>query len=255
MPGATAPGAKALGPHMSELNLILLGPPGSGKGTQGEELQEDLRLPYYATGDILRAAVKEGTEVGKQAKEYMDKGELVPDDVIIGVISERVQRHESADGFILDVNLLAALDANADLSDGVVLDASAQAAIANAVAGGKTVNFGQAPDAFAKDAVVSTALGTVGRSLTAISRRPRAVQHAFSSGTLEHARAHERRPACRRRQPREETVSVLSVRDAEGADASELLAEIPVGTSRVSSRSRPTTRVRTSPTPWTARIR
>ncbi len=87
---------------MSELNLILLGPPGSGKGTQGEELQEDLRLPYYATGDILRAAVKEGTEVGQQAKEYMDKGELVPDDVIIGVISERVQADEAADGFILD---------------------------------------------------------------------------------------------------------------------------------------------------------
>ena len=87
---------------MSELNLILLGPPGSGKGTQGEELQEDLRLPYYATGDILRAAVKEGTEVGKHAKEYMDKGELVSDDVIIGVISERVQGDEAADGFILD---------------------------------------------------------------------------------------------------------------------------------------------------------
>ena len=87
---------------MSELNLILLGPPGSGKGTQGEELQEDLRLPYYATGDILRAAVKEGTEVGKHAREYMDKGELVSDDVIIGVISERVQGDEAADGFILD---------------------------------------------------------------------------------------------------------------------------------------------------------
>jgi adenylate kinase len=87
---------------MSELNLILLGPPGSGKGTQGEALQEDLRLPYYATGDILRAAVKEGTDVGNQAKEYMDKGELVPDEVIIGVISERVQGEEASDGFILD---------------------------------------------------------------------------------------------------------------------------------------------------------
>ena len=87
---------------MPELNLILLGPPGSGKGTQGERLQEDFRLPYYATGDILRAAVKEGTEVGKQAKEYMDRGDLVPDDVIIGVIAERVQDEEAADGFILD---------------------------------------------------------------------------------------------------------------------------------------------------------
>ncbi|HEY7266631.1 MAG TPA: adenylate kinase [Solirubrobacterales bacterium] len=87
---------------MPELNLILLGPPGSGKGTQGERLQEDFRLPYYATGDILRAAVKEGTEVGKQAKEYMDRGDLVPDEVIIGVIAERLQGDEAADGFILD---------------------------------------------------------------------------------------------------------------------------------------------------------
>jgi adenylate kinase len=87
---------------LPELNLILLGPPGSGKGTQGERLQEDFRLPYYATGDILRAAVKEGTEVGKQAKEFMDRGDLVPDAVIIGVIAERLQRSEAADGFILD---------------------------------------------------------------------------------------------------------------------------------------------------------
>jgi adenylate kinase len=89
-------------PGLPELNLILLGPPGSGKGTQGERLQEDFRLPYYATGDILRAAVKEGTEVGKQAKEYMDRGDLVPDEVIIGVIAERLQQEEAADGFILD---------------------------------------------------------------------------------------------------------------------------------------------------------
>ena len=87
---------------MSEQNLILLGPPGSGKGTQGESLQDDLRLPYYATGDILRSAIKEGTEIGKKAKEYMDRGDLVPDDVIIGVIAERVQGEEAGDGFILD---------------------------------------------------------------------------------------------------------------------------------------------------------
>ena len=87
---------------MPELNLILLGPPGSGKGTQGERLQEDYRLPYYATGDILRAAVKEGTDVGKDAQEYMDRGDLVPDEVIIAVIAERLQEDEAADGFILD---------------------------------------------------------------------------------------------------------------------------------------------------------
>ena len=87
---------------MPELNLILLGPPGSGKGTQGERLQEDFRLPYYATGDILRAAVKEGTEIGKEAEPYVKRGDLVPDEVIIGVIAERIQEEEAADGFILD---------------------------------------------------------------------------------------------------------------------------------------------------------
>jgi adenylate kinase len=87
---------------VSELNLILLGPPGSGKGTQGERLQEDFRLPYYATGDILRAAVRDGTALGREAKEYMDRGDLVPDEVIVGVIAERIAAHEAADGFILD---------------------------------------------------------------------------------------------------------------------------------------------------------
>jgi adenylate kinase len=87
---------------MSELNLVLLGPPGSGKGTQGERLNEDLRLPYYATGDILRAAVKDETELGRTAKEYMDRGDLVPDEVIVGVIAERIDSAEARDGFILD---------------------------------------------------------------------------------------------------------------------------------------------------------
>jgi adenylate kinase len=87
---------------MSELNLVLLGPPGSGKGTQGERLQEDLRLPYYATGDILRSAVRDETELGRTAKEYMDRGDLVPDDVIVGAIGERIDSGEAADGFILD---------------------------------------------------------------------------------------------------------------------------------------------------------
>ncbi|MDX6608283.1 MAG: adenylate kinase [Solirubrobacterales bacterium] len=87
---------------MSELNLVLLGPPGSGKGTQGERLQDDLELPYYATGDILRAAVREGTELGRAAKDYMDRGDLVPDDVIVGMIGERIDSSEAADGFILD---------------------------------------------------------------------------------------------------------------------------------------------------------
>jgi len=87
---------------MPELNLVLLGPPGSGKGTQGERLNEDLRLPYYATGDILRGAVRDETELGKSAKEYMDRGDLVPDEVIVGVIAERIDSEEARDGFILD---------------------------------------------------------------------------------------------------------------------------------------------------------
>jgi adenylate kinase len=65
-------------------------------------LQEDLRLPYYATGDILRAAVREGTGLGQVAKEYMDRGDLVPDEVIVGAIAERIDSSEAADGFILD---------------------------------------------------------------------------------------------------------------------------------------------------------
>jgi adenylate kinase len=87
---------------MSQLNLILLGPPGAGKGTQAERLVEDFDLPYYATGDILRAAVKEGSDLGEEAKEYMDKGDLVPDDVICRVIMDRIDRPEAADGFLLD---------------------------------------------------------------------------------------------------------------------------------------------------------
>ena len=87
---------------MAELNLVLLGPPGSGKGTQGERLNADLRLPYYATGDILRGAVRTKPRSGKSAKAYMDRGDLVPDEVIVGVIAERIDSEEARDGFILD---------------------------------------------------------------------------------------------------------------------------------------------------------
>jgi adenylate kinase len=87
---------------MSELNLILLGPPGAGKGTQAERLVDDFDLPYYATGDILRAAVKEGTELGREAKQHMDHGELVPDELITQVVVERLGSEEAQDGFLLD---------------------------------------------------------------------------------------------------------------------------------------------------------
>ena len=87
---------------MGELNLILLGPPGAGKGTQATRLVEDFDLPYYATGDILRLAVTEETEVGQEAKAFMERGDLVPDELICKVIMERVDRPEAADGFLLD---------------------------------------------------------------------------------------------------------------------------------------------------------
>jgi adenylate kinase len=87
---------------VSELNLILLGPPGAGKGTQAQRLVEDFRLPYVATGEMLRAAVREETALGREAKKYMNNGDLVPDDVIIGVAVERLQQDDCKDGFILD---------------------------------------------------------------------------------------------------------------------------------------------------------
>jgi adenylate kinase len=84
------------------LNLILLGPPGAGKGTQAERLREDFALPHISTGDILRAQVSEGTQLGSEAKRYMDAGELVPDEVIVGMITERVADGDARDGFLLD---------------------------------------------------------------------------------------------------------------------------------------------------------
>ena len=84
------------------MKLILLGPPGAGKGTQAEILNKKLGLPTISTGNILRAAVKNGTPVGLKAKEYMDAGKLVPDEVIIGVISERLAEADCQNGFILD---------------------------------------------------------------------------------------------------------------------------------------------------------
>jgi len=84
------------------MNLILLGPPGAGKGTQAERLREDFNLPHIATGDMLRAEVRDGTELGERAKRFIEAGDLVPDEVIIGMITRRISDGEAADGFLLD---------------------------------------------------------------------------------------------------------------------------------------------------------
>jgi adenylate kinase len=106
--------------------LIFLGPPGAGKGTQAQIISENHQIPHVSTGDILRAAVAQQTPLGKQAKDYMDRGELVPDALILGLIQDRLSYDDTANGWILDgfprnVNqaafleeLLAKLEQNAD---------------------------------------------------------------------------------------------------------------------------------------------
>jgi adenylate kinase len=84
------------------LNLLMLGPPGAGKGTQAERFARTRGIPKISTGDILREAVQEGTETGLRAKEIMDRGELVSDEVMIGIVSERLGRDDLAGGFVLD---------------------------------------------------------------------------------------------------------------------------------------------------------
>jgi adenylate kinase len=124
---------------VSELNLILMGPPGAGKGTQAERLVDDFDLPYYATGDILRAAIAEGTELGKEAQPVVEAGDLVPDELMIGVIMERFDTPEAEDGFILDgfprtVGQAEALDEALDrrgrsLTAALLIDAPAEEVI------------------------------------------------------------------------------------------------------------------------------
>jgi len=84
------------------MNLILLGPPGAGKGTQAQRMVDRYRIPQISTGDILRAAVKESTPLGAKAKGFMDQGKLVPDEIVIGIIAERLKTKDCDSGFILD---------------------------------------------------------------------------------------------------------------------------------------------------------
>lgn len=85
-----------------DMIFILLGPPGAGKGTYSEKLIDIYGIPQISTGDILRAAVKEGTDMGKEAKAYMDKGVLVPDEVIVGIVEDRIKQDDCKNGFLLD---------------------------------------------------------------------------------------------------------------------------------------------------------
>lgn len=84
------------------MKLILLGPPGAGKGTQAKMLMEKFAIPQISTGDMLRAAVKDGTPMGRKAREYMDAGGLVPDEVVVGIVRDRLQETDCVRGFILD---------------------------------------------------------------------------------------------------------------------------------------------------------
>ena len=87
---------------MSELDLILFGPPGAGKGTQADRLSADFQVPFISTGEMLRTNVKEQTDLGSEAKQYMDAGDLVPDQLIVKMVAERLQDDDAQDGFILD---------------------------------------------------------------------------------------------------------------------------------------------------------
>jgi adenylate kinase len=105
------------------MRLILLGGPGAGKGTQANYIKEQYQIPQISTGDMLRAAVKAGTELGKKAKEYMDSGGLVPDDVIIGLVKERIKEADCKKGFLFDGFPRTIPQADAMKDAGVPIDA------------------------------------------------------------------------------------------------------------------------------------
>ncbi len=113
------------------MNIIFLGPPGAGKGTQAQKICAALNIPQISTGDILRRAMKEGTETGKKAKSFIDAGQLVPDEVIIDIVKERLQMEDCQQGYILDgfprtVPQAEALDTFATIDSVIELDVADQ---------------------------------------------------------------------------------------------------------------------------------
>src|SRR5699024_10995062 len=84
------------------LNLILMGLPGAGKGTQADQISKEYQIPHISTGDMFRAAIEENTELGKKAKQFLDEGELVPDKITIGILQERIEQEDCNNGFLLD---------------------------------------------------------------------------------------------------------------------------------------------------------
>lgn len=105
------------------MKFILLGAPGAGKGTQAQFLTKEFNIPQISTGDMLRAAIKEGTELGKKAKEFMDAGKLVTDEIIIGLVKERIAQSDCANGFLLDGFPRTVPQADALKAAGVAIDA------------------------------------------------------------------------------------------------------------------------------------
>ena len=108
---------------MSQYRLMMLGPPGAGKGTQAKVLAERLAIPHVSTGDMLREARRRGTEMGQRAAEYMNAGQLVPDEVVIGIVKDRLEEEDARGGFILDGYPRTRGQAEALDQMGIVLDA------------------------------------------------------------------------------------------------------------------------------------
>lgn len=147
------------------MRLVLLGPPGAGKGTQSARLVERLGIPQLSTGDMLRAAVAAGTPIGLKAKALMDAGQLVPDDIVIGIIGQRIDEPDCANGFILDgfprtvaqaealAALLARKGMNLDAVVELVVDETAlvdrmRKRVAETLAAGKPVRADDNPESF-----------------------------------------------------------------------------------------------------------